>query len=130
MTAGCLLVKWRSVWQEQHPDSAKCSCRSCRILWQRGQATAKEITDELNRHKPTAHSTVQTLLRKLEDKGAVTHVVQDRTFIFQPVHAESEVTTTATRDLLARLFNNSAYGLVSHLIQHEKISPEEMQALA
>jgi BlaI family penicillinase repressor len=111
------------------PRLGKVQLQIMQILWQRGQATAKEITDELNRHKPTAHSTVQTLLRKLEDKGAVTHVVQDRTFIFQPVHEEAEVTTTATRDLLARLFNNSAYGLVSHLIQHEKISPQEMQRL-
>ena len=111
------------------PRLGKVQLQIMQILWQRGQATAKEITDELNRHKPTAHSTVQTLLRKLEDKGAVTHVVQDRTFIFRPVHEEVEVTTTATRDLLARLFNNSAYGLVSHLIQHEKISPQEMQRL-
>jgi predicted transcriptional regulator len=53
------------------PRLGKVQLQIMQILWQRGQATAKEITDELNRHKPTAHSTVQTLLRKLEDKGAV-----------------------------------------------------------
>jgi BlaI family penicillinase repressor len=111
------------------PRLGKVQLQIMQILWQRGQATAREITDELSRTKPTAHSTVQTLLRKMEAKGAVTHVVEDRTFIFRPVHEEAAVTTTATRDLLARLFNNSAFGLVSHLIQHEKISKEEMQQL-
>ncbi len=111
------------------PKLGKVQLQIMQILWQRGQATAREITDELSRTKPTAHSTVQTLLRKMEAKGAVTHVVEDRTFIFRPVHEEAAVTTTATRDLLSRLFNNSAYSLVSHLIQHEKISKEEMRQL-
>jgi len=99
------------------------------VLWQKGKATAREITDELSRQKPIAHSTVQTLLRKLETKGAVTHEVEDRTFVFLPVRQEAEITTTATRDLLSRLFNNSAYGLVAHLIKHEKMSAEEVAQL-
>lgn len=99
------------------------------VLWQRGQATAREITDELSRHKPIAHSTVQTLLRKLENKGAVTHEVEDRTFVFRPVRQEAEITATATRDLLSRLFNNSVYGLVAHLLKHEKVSSEELAQL-
>jgi predicted transcriptional regulator len=111
------------------PRLGKVQLQIMQILWRRGSATAREITDELNFIKPTAHSTVQTLLRKMEEKGAVTHVAEDRTFIFRPAHEEFAVTTTATRDLLARLFNNSAYGLVSHLIQHEKISKQEMRQL-
>jgi BlaI family penicillinase repressor len=112
------------------PKLGKVQLQIMQILWQRGQATAREITDELSRTKPTAHSTVQTLLRKMEAKGAVTHVVEDRTFIFRPVHEEAAVTTTATRDLLSRLFNNSAYSLVSHLIQHEKISKKKCGSCA
>jgi len=99
------------------------------VLWQKGAATAREITDELSRRKPIAHSTVQTLLRKLETKGAVTHEMQDRTFVFRPVRQETEVTTTATRDLLARLFDNSVSGLVAHLLKHEKISRKELAEL-
>lgn len=112
----------------------KVQLQIMQILWQHGHATAREITEELNQRKakaqrPTAHSTVQTLLRKLEAKGAVTHTVEERTFIFRPVPKEADVTASATRDLLARLFNNSAYGLVSHLLRHEKISRAELQQL-
>jgi BlaI family transcriptional regulator, penicillinase repressor len=99
------------------------------VLWQRGQATAREVTEELSRTKPTAHSTVQTLLRQLETKGAVTHEVEDRTFVYRPVHQQNEVATGATRELLARLFNHSVSGLVAHLLKHETISQQEMQRL-
>src|SRR5918993_2258464 len=84
------------------------------ILWQRGRATAREITDELARTQPLAHSTVQTLLRKLEAKGAITHEREERTFIFRPLYQRSEIATSATRELLARLFGGSVSGMVAH----------------
>jgi BlaI family penicillinase repressor len=99
------------------------------VLWQRGRATAREITEELSQTRTIAHSTVQTLLRKLEAKGAVTHDVEDRTFVFRPLYQQSEVRETAARDLLTRVFNGSVYGLVAHLLQHEPVSREEFQRL-
>jgi BlaI family penicillinase repressor len=111
------------------PKLGKVQLQIMQILWRRGEATAREITDELSREKPTALSTVQTLLRKMEAKGAVAHTVDERTFIFRPVQQEADVTSSVTRDLITRLFNNSAYSLVSHLLQHEKISPDELQRL-
>lgn len=78
------------------PKLGKVQLQIMQVLWQQGQATAREITDELSRHKPIAHSTVQTLLRKLETKGAVRHETQERTFIFRPVQAQTEITTPVT----------------------------------
>jgi BlaI family penicillinase repressor len=107
----------------------KVQAQIMEILWQRGQATAREITEELARTRPLAHSTIQTLLRKLEAKGAITHDRQDRVFIFRPLYQRSDVIASATRDLLARVFNGSVYGLVAHLLQHETIAPEERERL-
>ena len=81
------------------------------------------------RAAPIAHSTVQTLLRKLEAKGAVTHEMEGRVFVFSPVYRETEVTESATRELVNRVFQGSAYGLVAHLLQHETISHEEREQL-
>ena len=99
------------------------------VLWLHGRATARQITDALSRSKPIAHSTVQTLLRKLEAKGAVAHEVEERTFIFRPLYEQSEVAESATRDLLTRVFSGSVYGLVAHLLQHETISGDELMRL-
>lgn len=114
------------------PRMGKVQLRMMQVLWERGEATAREITDELSRERPIAHSTVQTLLRKLEAKGAITHQAPappERAWVFRAVHEQSEVTESATRDLVARMFNNSAWGLVAHLIQHEEISGEELQQM-
>ena len=99
------------------------------ILWRDGRLTARQITAELSREKPVALSTVQTLLRKLEAKGAVTHEKEGRTFFFRPLYDQTEVTTSATRDLLVRLFDGSVSRLVTHLLRHERITPAELAHL-
>ena len=99
------------------------------VLWRDGPATARQITDALNAHSPIAHSTVQTLLRKMEAKGAVAHDPQDRVFVFHALSKEEEVNETATRDILTRLFAGSVTDLVAHLLKHENISNDELHEL-
>lgn len=103
--------------------------RIMRVLWDEGEATARRITDVLSQSSPIAHSTVQTLLRKLEAKRAVAHEQRDRTFVFRPLVAESEVTRTAAQDLLTRVFQGSISGLVAHLLESEEVTPDEMKRL-
>jgi len=99
------------------------------VLWREGNATARRITEVLNESEPIAHSTVQTLLRKLEVKGAVGHDPADRIFQFRALVPETDVAETATRDLLSRVFGGSVTGLVAHLLKHETISDEERREL-
>ncbi len=107
----------------------KVQLQIMQVLWQQGRATARQITEALCQTQPIAHSTVQTLLRKLEAKGAVTHELEDRTFVFVPLYQQTEVTESALHDLLTRLFDGSVYGMVAHLLKHETISDEEMNRL-
>lgn len=103
--------------------------RIMRILWDEGEATARHITDVLSQFSPIAHSTVQTLLRKLEVKKAITHEQKDRSFVFRALVKESEVTRSTAQDMLARVFQGSISGLVAHLLESEDVSPEEMARL-
>ncbi len=99
------------------------------VIWEKGETTAREITDELCRQKAIAHSTVQTLLRNLEAKGAITHEKQDRTFTFKPLIHREDVQASSAHDLLTRVFQGSAYDLVSHLLKEERIEKDELLRL-
>ncbi len=103
--------------------------RILRVLWERGRANAREITDALNAETPIAHSTVQTLLRQLEEKGSVTHDVVERSFVYYPLVQEESVTHSATRELIDRVFGGDAAGLVAYLLREERIPRKELQAL-
>lgn len=99
------------------------------VLWQSGRVTARDITDALNADEPTAHSTVQTLLRTLEDKRAVAHDVEGRTFLFYPLVQQNQVQQDATHDLLERVFGGSARSLVSYLLKTGKVSRRELDEI-
>jgi BlaI family penicillinase repressor len=100
--------------------------RIMQYLWSKGRATAREITDALNASEPIAHSTVQTLLRTLEDKNSIAHEEDGRTFVFFPLVKEDKYKLNATRDLLDRVFGGDVRSLVSHLLQNEKVSRKEL----
>src|SRR5205807_7853464 len=89
-------------WPMGETQLGRMQFRIMQVLWDRGRASAREITDALNRSEPVAHSTVQTLLRQLEAKGAVGHEAASRTFVFFPQLKEDKVKRTAARDLLER----------------------------
>jgi BlaI family penicillinase repressor len=100
-----------------------------KLLWTRGGLTAREITDELSAREGLAHSTIQTLLRKLEAKGAVRHSLEGRVFVFSPIWREDEATSGAAHDLLSRMFGGSIYGLVSNLLRSENVDVDELARL-
>lgn len=99
------------------------------VLWKNGRTTARQITDAINEIEPIAHSTVQTLLRGLEEKGAVDHEAEGRTFVFFPLVEEANFKQSATRDLVQRVFGGKAGSLVSHLLKNEKVSAKEIEEI-
>jgi BlaI family transcriptional regulator, penicillinase repressor len=103
--------------------------RIMQVLWDRQRANAREITEALNETEPVAHSTVQTLLRQLENKGAVSHDAEDRTFVFFPRLKEDKVKRTAAREMLDRIFGGNVGNLVAHLLKGEQLSREELDEL-
>jgi len=48
------------------------------FLWTNGSATAESVREGISKDKALTDSTVRTLLRRLEDKGHVSHVEEGR----------------------------------------------------
>lgn len=111
------------------PRLGKVQLQIMQVIWRHGKVTARQITEELGKTDNIAHSTVQTLLRKMEVKGAITHELDDRTFVFTALYQQNNVKDTAIQDILQRVFGGSVYGLVSQLLKRETIPPDEMRRL-
>lgn len=99
------------------------------VLWEKQQATAREITDTICEAEPIAHSTVQTMLRVLEEKQAVSHRADGRTFIFFPTVPETDFKQSATQNLVERVFGGSVSSLVAHLLDSQGVSKQEIDEI-
>jgi BlaI family penicillinase repressor len=66
-----------------------------RLVWRFGTVTAEKVRSELDR--PLKESTVRTVLRRLEEKGHVTHVVDGRTFVFRAAEPRGRAAAKAVK---------------------------------
>ena len=98
-----------------------------KVIWELGQATVSEVLDTINRK--LAYTTVATTMKHLEQKGFLTYIVDGRTFVYQPLIQEAEVSQSMLSDLLERFFDNSVERLVNTLLETEQIDSVELDRL-
>ena len=99
------------------------------VLWQRQTATVGDVVAALAPKQPVSYSTVQTILRILEDKAYVAHEKLARAFIYRPVVDERQARRRALRHLVSRLFDGSPSLLVMNVLHDEEMDPDELQRL-
>jgi predicted transcriptional regulator len=98
-------------------------------LWRLGRASVREIQEALPEKKRPAYTTVQTIIRRLEEKGAVRQVKKiSNAHIFEPVVTRQAAHRRLIDDLLD-LFGGSARPLMAHLAEAGKLSLEDVRAL-
>ena len=102
-----------------------------KILWARGQASVRDVQEDLNRDSgPVAYSTVQTLLNIMEDKkGLVRHVVEGRTFIYYPKKSSERTIRELTRKFVDRVFDGALDRVMVALFDSNPPTPEELDRL-
>jgi predicted transcriptional regulator len=113
----------------QRPALSKSEMEVARVLWQLGQATVREVYEALPPERGIDFTTVQTYLRRLEQKGYVNGRLEGRTRVFSPRVKARTVIRETIDDLVDRLFGGDALPLMRHLIEEQKISDEELAEL-
>ena len=99
------------------------------VLWQTPAATVAEVVASLRDRYALTYSTVQTMLRILEQKGYVTHDKVGRAFVFRAVVDQGQARRRALKHLIGRLFNGSPSLLVSNVLDDDEIDPREVEQL-
>jgi len=96
-------------------------------LWQRGEASAKDIAAEMARTVGWSKTTTYTVLKKCVEKGAVAR--QEPGFVCTPLIDMAQVQEYETRELINKMYQGSADLLVASLIGQQKLSGEEIARL-
>ncbi|MFT6989595.1 MAG: putative transcriptional regulator [Paraglaciecola sp.] len=100
-----------------------------KILWEKEEASVKDIAEALSKQKKTAYTTVQTMCKILVEKGYTNYRKEGRAFIYQAIVNETEARQGALTALLNRFFGNSPELLAQHLIQETDIELGDLEAL-
>jgi BlaI family penicillinase repressor len=98
-----------------------------RVLWDLGQASVREMQEKLPEKKRPAYTTVQTIVRRLEEKNAVRRTKKiGNALIFEPSISRKAEHSRLISELL-QLFGGSARPLMAHLAEMGSLSLEDVR---
>lgn len=100
-----------------------------KVVWERGVATVKEVCEVISALKPTAYTTVLTLMGILEEKGALTHFRSGRAYVYKALLTKQQATHNQVRDLIERFFEGKPEKLVESLLDNEVANREALRSL-
>jgi BlaI family penicillinase repressor len=100
------------------------------VVWKRTTATSEEVREALAAQHPMKESTARTILKRLEEKGYVGHVVDGRTNVYRAQEAKQSVAASAVRQIIDRLCGGSVEQLLVGMVDDEVIGEKELQRLA
>jgi len=97
-----------------------------RVLWRRGEVSTADVAAELAEERGLKHTTVATLLTRLEKRGVVAQRREGRQLFYRAVAGEAQVKRSMVADLIGALFDGDARELVAHLVQESEIEPGDL----
>ncbi|MGA9420784.1 MAG: BlaI/MecI/CopY family transcriptional regulator [Rhodanobacteraceae bacterium] len=97
-----------------------------RVLWRRGETSTTDVATELAEQRGLKHTTIATLLTRLEKRGVVAQRRDGRQLFYRALVAEADVRRSMVADLLDALFAGDAEELVAHLVQESEIAPGDL----
>jgi BlaI family penicillinase repressor len=99
-------------------------------VWAHPDCTAEMCREGLAGERKLKDSTIRTILRKLEEKGYVTHKVDGRTFVYGAVDTKRNVAVQAAQQLIDRFCGGSVEELLVGMVDNQVLAPKQLQRLA
>ena len=97
----------------ERPGLSRGELEVARTLWQLGSATVRQVYEALPEVRRGDFSTVQTYLRRLQQKGYITGRMTGRQLVYSPRIKPRTVIRETLDDLIDRLFGGEAMPLLA-----------------
>ena len=100
-----------------------------RVLWRNGETSVTDIAKVLGDERGLKHTTVATLLTRLEKRGVVEQRREGRQLIYRALVSEPQVRRSMVADLVGSLFGGDSRELVAHLVRESDLAPGDLENL-
>jgi BlaI family penicillinase repressor len=100
------------------------------FLWANGPSTSEAVREGLLPQHRLKDSTVRTLLRRLEERGYLTHTTEGKVFIYTPTARRTSVAAKAVRQIIDRFWSGSAEEFLAGMVDEKVLSAGAIKRLA
>lgn len=97
------------------------------LVWAHGPVTAEAVRELLDR--PLKESTIRTVLRRLEDKNYVTHVVDGRTYVYRAAEARETAAAKAVKRMIDWFCAGAVDEVLVGMVDGAMLDDDQLQRL-
>lgn len=111
------------------PQISEAEFEVMKIVWQYAPVSTNEITDRLMKTTSWGAKTIQTLIKRLTNKGALTYEKEGRVYVYTSLVKENEYISQQSNSFLRRFYDGDITAMLSAYIKNDRLSAEEIGTL-
>ena len=100
-----------------------------RVVWDAGPCPVEAVHLVVSRKRNLKETTIRTLLRRLEQKGYLTHESDGRAYVYRAVEPARSLAARAVRQIIDRFCQGSVEELVSGMVEAKVLSETDIDRL-
>ena len=111
------------------PQISEAEFEVMKIVWQYAPVSTNEITDRFMKTTSWGAKTIQPLIKRLTNKGALTYEKEGRVYVYTPLVKENEYISQQSNSFLRRFYDGDITAMLSAYIKNDRLSAEEIGTL-
>ena len=111
------------------PQISEAEFEVMKVVWKFAPINTNEITERLLKTTTWSAKTIQTLIKRLVTKGALTYEKQGRIFVYTPLVEENEYINQQSNSFLDRFYDGDISVMLSTYLENNQLSETELQHL-
>lgn len=111
------------------PQISEAEFEVMKIVWKYAPINTNEITDHLLQTTNWSPKTIQTLIKRLTTKGALTYEKQGRIFVYTPAIQEQKYLEQKSSSFLKRYYDGNITAMLASYIESDGLSQDELDTL-
>jgi BlaI family penicillinase repressor len=113
----------------QLPDLSPAEWDVMKVVWECGEAAARDIFAALPSEKGWAIKTVKTLLARLVAKGALDYVEVGNSYLYRAAHSREKMTRYEVDGFVDRVLDGAAAPVVAGFIRTSDLTSADIERL-
>lgn len=111
------------------PQISEAEFEVMKIVWKYAPISTNEITEKLTQTTIWSPKTIQTLIKRLVSKKALTYEKQCRVFVYTPLVKEDEYIRQESNTFLNRYYDGNISAMLASYLEDDKLSDSEIDTL-
>lgn len=111
------------------PQISEAEFEVMKVVWKYAPINTNEITEHLTKKTSWNPKTIQTLIKRLVTKGALTYTKQGRIFVYTPLVKENEYVSQESASFLDRFYDGHITSMLSAYLENDRLTRDEIDSL-